>query len=48
MDVEKVEAAITEKTKAVITVDLAGIVWPFYDRLFQIVEEKKHLVPSGK
>ena len=43
MDVEKVEAAITEKTKAVITVDLAGIVWPFYDRLFQIVEEKKHL-----
>ena len=43
MDAEKVGAAITERTKAIITVDLGGVVWPYYDRLFQIAEEKKHL-----
>ena len=42
MDYEKLESAITEKTKAIITVDLGGIVCD-YDRIFQIVERKKSL-----
>ena len=42
MDYEKLEAAITEKTKAVVTVDLGGIVCD-YDRVFEIVEGKKEL-----
>ncbi len=43
MDPEKVEAAVTEKTKAIICVDLAGIMYPYYDEIFKIVEEKKNL-----
>ena len=42
MDYDALEAAITEKTKAVIPVDLAGIPCD-YDRIFDIVERKKHL-----
>ena len=42
MDYEKMEAAITEKTKAIIPVDLGGIVCD-YDRIFEIVERKKGL-----
>ena len=42
MDYEKLEAAITEKTKAIIAVDLGGIVAD-YGRIFQIVEKKKNL-----
>lgn len=42
MDYEKLEEAITEKTKAVIPVDLAGIVCD-YNRIFEIVERKKAL-----
>lgn len=42
MDYEALEAAITEKTKAIIPVDLAGIPCD-YDRIFEIVERKKHL-----
>ncbi|MBE6947769.1 MAG: DegT/DnrJ/EryC1/StrS family aminotransferase [Ruminococcaceae bacterium] len=42
MDYDALEAAITEKTKAIIPVDLAGIPCN-YDRLFGIVERKKHL-----
>ena len=42
MDYEALEAAITEKTKAIITVDLGGIVCD-YDRIFEIVERKKEL-----
>lgn len=42
MDYEKLEAAITEKTKAVIPVDLAGIVGN-YNKIFEIVERKKNL-----
>ena len=42
MDYEKLEAAITEKTKAIVTVDLGGIVCD-YDRVFKIVEKKKAL-----
>ena len=40
MDYEALEAAITEKTKAIIAVDLAGIVCD-YERIFEIVERKK-------
>ena len=42
MDYEAVEKAITERTKAIIPVDLAGIPCD-YDRLFEIVENKKAL-----
>ena len=42
MDYDALEAAITEKTKAVIPVDLGGVPCD-YDRIFDIVERKKHL-----
>lgn len=42
MDYEKLEAAITENTKAIVTVDLAGIICD-YDKVFEIVERKKQL-----
>lgn len=42
MDYDAMEAAITEKTKAIIPVDLGGIVCD-YDRIFEIVERKKRL-----
>lgn len=42
MDYDKVAEAITEKTKAVVAVDLGGIVCN-YDKLFEIVEQKKSL-----
>lgn len=42
MDYEALEAAITEKTKAVVVVDLGGIVAD-YDRVFEIVERKRNL-----
>lgn len=42
MDYDAVEAAITERTKAIIPVDLGGVVCD-YDRLFEIVERKKEL-----
>ena len=48
MDYDKVEAAITANTKAIIPVDLAGIPCD-YDRLYEIVERKKNLfVPCGE
>ena len=40
MDYDQVEQAITEKTKAIIPVDLGGILCD-YDRIFSIVEQKK-------
>ncbi|MCI8834381.1 MAG: DegT/DnrJ/EryC1/StrS family aminotransferase [Ruminococcus sp.] len=47
MDYEKVEAAITEHTKAILAVDLGGVPCD-YERIYQIVEEKKHLFrPKG-
>ena len=47
MDYDQMEAAITEKTKAIIAVDLGGIICD-YDRIYQAVENKKHLfTPSG-
>lgn len=42
MDYDQLEKAITERTKMIIPVDLAGIVAD-YDRLFEIVERKKSL-----
>ena len=42
MDYEKLEAAINEKTKAIVTVDLGGIVCD-YDRILEIVEQKKDI-----
>lgn len=42
MDYDKLEAAITEKTKVVVPVDIAGIVCD-YDRVREIVEHKKAL-----
>lgn len=42
MDYDKVADAITEKTKAIVAVDLGGIVAD-YDKLFEIVESKKNL-----
>jgi len=42
MDYDAVEAAITEKTKAIIPIDLGGVVCD-YDRLFAIVDRKKNL-----
>ena len=42
MDYEKLEEAVTEKTKAIVTVDLGGIVCDYY-RVFDIVRRKKEL-----
>ena len=42
MDYDRVEAAITERTKAIIPVDLGGIPCD-YQRLFEIVNRKRHL-----
>lgn len=47
MDYDQMEVAITEKTKAIIPVDLAGIICD-YDRIYQAINNKKHLFkPSG-
>lgn len=43
MDPQKVREAVTKRTKAVICVDLAGIIYDRYDEIFQIAEEKKEL-----
>ena len=42
MDYQALGKAITEKTKAIIPVDIAGIPCD-YDKIFEIVESKKHL-----
>ena len=42
MDYDQLEAAVTENTKAIIPVDLGGIVCD-YDKIFEIVERKKGL-----
>ena len=42
MDYEKLEAAITPKTKAIVTVDLGGVVCD-YDKIFEIAERKKNI-----
>lgn len=42
MDYDKLADAITERTKVIIPVDLAGVLCD-YDRIFKAVESKKHL-----
>ena len=42
MDYDVLEQAITPRTKAIITVDLGGIVCD-YDKIFQVIERKKSL-----
>lgn len=42
MDYNKLEDAITEKTKAIIPVDIAGVMCD-YDKIFTIIEKKKAL-----
>ena len=42
MDYDKLADAITEKTKVIIPVDLAGIICD-YEKVFAAVESKKHL-----
>ena len=46
MDYDKLADAITENTKVIVPVDIAGIVAD-YDRVFEIVEAKKHLFRPG-
>lgn len=47
MDYEKLEQLVTEKTKAIIPVDLAGVICD-YEKIYQIVEAKKALFkPQG-
>ena len=51
MDYDKLGELITEKTKAIVCVDLAGIVCD-YEKVFKVVEEKKALFrpidPNGE
>jgi len=42
MDYDQMEAAITDKTKAIIPIDIAGVMCN-YDRIFEVVENKKQL-----
>jgi len=42
MDYEKLEAAITSKTKVIVPVDIGGVMCD-YKRIFEIVERKKGL-----
>lgn len=42
MDYDKVAEAITEKTKAIVAVDLGGIICD-YDKLYAVVESKREL-----
>lgn len=46
IDLSEIEKLITEKTKAIIPVDIAGIMCD-YDRLFNIVDSKKHLFQAS-
>ena len=46
MDYDQLEQAITEKTKVIIPVELAGIICD-YDRLFQVVEKKRDLFTAA-
>lgn len=48
MNYDEMENAITEKTKAIIAVDLGGVICN-YDRIYQAVENKKNLFcPTNK
>ena len=48
MDYDQLEQAVTDKTKVIIPVDIAGIICD-YDRIYQIVERKRELFrPSNE
>ncbi|MEY8304589.1 DegT/DnrJ/EryC1/StrS family aminotransferase [Anaerosalibacter bizertensis] len=48
MDYEKLGKAITERTKAIIPVDIAGVMCD-YDKIFEIVNDKKNIFnPSNE
>ncbi|MGF3066286.1 DegT/DnrJ/EryC1/StrS family aminotransferase [Facklamia sp. P12950] len=47
MDYDQLEAAITEKTKVIIPVDLGGVMCD-YDRIYEIVENQKHKFSPSK
>jgi dTDP-4-amino-4,6-dideoxygalactose transaminase len=46
IDYNAIEDAITEKTKAIITVDIAGVMCD-YDKIFHIVNKKKNLYQAS-
>ena len=46
MDYQKVADAITPKTKAIVAVDLGGVVAD-YEKIFSIVEEKRNIFIAG-
>ncbi len=46
MDYEKLEETITERTKAIIPVDLAGVMCD-YDKIFEVVNKKKDLFKAN-
>lgn len=46
MDYDAMEAAINERTKAIVPVDIGGIVCD-YERIFEAVERKKSLFKAG-
>lgn len=46
MDYQQLGDAITERTKAIIPIDLAGNICD-YDRIFEVIEERKHLFKAG-
>lgn len=46
MDYDLVSKAITEKTKAIIPVDIGGRMCD-YDRLFKVIKDKKHLFTAN-
>lgn len=46
MDYDKLTNLITEKTKAIIAVDLAGVICD-YDKIFKVVEEKKEIFKAN-
>lgn len=46
MDYEALAKAITEKTKAIVAVDLGGIICN-YDKIFEIVNKKSHLFKAN-
>lgn len=47
MDYDKVAEAITERTKAVVAVDLGGIICD-YDKLYEVVKSKKNMFHAKK
>ena len=46
MDYEALEEAITEKTKAIIPVDIAGVICD-YEKIYEIIERKKSLFQAS-